>query len=172
LLFRKEWTIAYALTESFPDTFYRFKPPVPPRDRFWADPFPLWQWWSFGGMNRGLSSTTNAELYLFYADSPLGPWHEHQANAVKTDIRSARLAGWLFRHAGQLCRPAQDLSEDRCFATVINRVDVLSESEYRETPVAGLTGNRQPGHSDIHTINFADGLAVADVMIASGANAG
>ncbi len=38
---KPQWTVAYARTKKFPDTFNRFKPLLPPRDRFWADPFPL-----------------------------------------------------------------------------------------------------------------------------------
>ncbi len=123
------------------------------------------RWWLFGGMSRGRVSTTNEELYLFWSDSPLGPWKEHPANPVKSDISSARPAGWPFRYKGQLYRPAQDLSRGENFETVLNRMDVFNEREYRETEVARLRGGWLPGQIGIHTLNHADGLATIDVMV-------
>lgn len=266
-LFRYQWSLAYSFSKNFPDTFYNFKALRPPRDRFWADPFPLlhegsyyifieellysrnlghlaviplskdgsagqpvkilekpyhlsyphvfrwngdlylmpetgrnrtldvyrcrafpdqWEhcatvmnnvnvvdatlheddgkWWLFCGMTRGHESTTNEELYLFSAESPLGPWHEHPANPIKSDIRSSRPAGRLFRHNNQLYRPAQDVSLSPRFATTFNRVEVLTDTQYRETPTGRLAGGWRPGHFGIHTINYVDGLAVVDVL--------
>lgn len=46
--FREQWQLAYASDSSQPEqnrvpqtSFFRFKPLVPPADRFWADPFPV-----------------------------------------------------------------------------------------------------------------------------------
>lgn len=41
LLGSKQWFLAYGLGEGLAETFYRFKPMMPPRDRYWADPFPV-----------------------------------------------------------------------------------------------------------------------------------
>jgi hypothetical protein len=48
LLWRKQWFMAYQFGKSVGDgadephlVLYRFKPLTPPRDRFWADPFPV-----------------------------------------------------------------------------------------------------------------------------------
>ena len=48
------------------------------------------------------------ELFLFSADSPLGPWQPHRRNPVVSDARCARPAGRLFLRNGKWLRPAQD----------------------------------------------------------------
>lgn len=267
-LFRYQWSLAYSFSKTFPDTFYNFKSLHPPRDRFWADPFPLcyqgryyifieellysrnlghlavvpldkdgsagepikilekpyhlsyphvffwndelflmpetgrnrsldlyrcrvfpdqWdhyatlmsnvnvvdatlhehegRWWLFCGMARGREPTTNEELYLFSAETPLGPWHEHPTNPIKSDVRSSRPAGRLFKHNDQLYRPAQDLSLSPRFATAFNRVEVLTDTQYRETTTERLAGGWRQGQFGIHTINYSDGLAVVDVLV-------
>jgi hypothetical protein len=71
-----------------------------------------------------------------------------------TDPGIARPAGRLFRRRGVLIRPSQDCSRMYGAAVVLNRVDVLSTSEYRETPVDRIEPNWLPGIDGTHTYTF------------------
>lgn len=53
------------------------------------------------------------QLYIFYADTPLGPWQPHAQNPVMVapDRRGARMGGSLAKHRGKLIRFGQDCSE-------------------------------------------------------------
>ena len=77
------------------------------------------------------------ELCLFFAASLAGPWLAHPRNPVVSDVRSARPAGRIFLDGGFLIRPAQDMSTPS-FGVVLNRIEVLTETEYRERPVSYL----------------------------------
>jgi hypothetical protein len=274
-LFLDQWIVAYRLAdppggeEGVPDrTLYRFRPLIPPRDRFWADPFPVqhggrhflfveewtyaqrkahisvmelaadgrsfappvpvlqrpyhlsypfvfrwkdewymvpetggnrtvelyrasdfpyaWEldrvllsdlhavdatlaevggrWWMFANVAVPGASTVD-ELHLFHADTPHGPWRAHRRNPVKSDARNARPAGRLFSSQGRLYRPAQDCSVRYGYAVVVNRVERLDESEYREVEVSRLLPRWRPGIVGVHTLNAAGRLTVVDAWM-------
>lgn len=101
------------------------------------------------------------ELHLFSAPALGGEWTAHPANPVVADVRSARPAGALFHHEGQLLRPAQDCSRAYGWRVVLNRVETLTESEYRETPV----GRIEPASRSIrraHTYNHSGSWEALD----------
>ncbi len=270
LFSKKQWFLAYNFkpVDEIDDTFYRFKHILPPKDRYWADPFPVknngkyllfieeysyknkkghisllemgedgkyekpikilekpyhlsypfifgwcgdyymipetsqnktielyrcvsfpmeWQlekilmneiravdttlveiddfWWMF--VNIGVEGTIRPldELHLFFSDSPLGQWKAHRQNPVKSDCRSARPAGRLFRWNGDLYRPSQDCSVDYGCAISINKVDVLSSEYYRETEVSRILPKWKRGLFATHTLNHAGALTVMDGML-------
>jgi hypothetical protein len=105
------------------------------------------------------------ELHVFSADSPLGPWRPHPHNPVVSDVRRARPAGRLFTVHGQLFRPAQDCSGRYGQAIVLNRVEELSESDYREVPVRRIDASWVPGGLATHTFNHNEEFEVLDVQI-------
>jgi hypothetical protein len=131
---------------------------------------PLWdatiaqvdsRWWLFAAGNEcGVDSSS--ELLLYYADSPLGPWRPHRRNPLVSDVRSARPAGRLFRSHGAWFRPAQDGSRGYGSAITIQRVECLTEHEYRETSVTRLEPRWRPDLVGTHTVNAVDGLTVID----------
>ena len=90
------------------------------------------RWWLFGTRR---DRDPNAELWLWHAPSPFGPWTAHPANPVKIDVRSSRPAGTPFVRDGVLYRPAQDCSRGYGGAVVINRVVRLDETAFVEEPV-------------------------------------
>jgi hypothetical protein len=102
------------------------------------------------------------ELHLYSATTLTGPWAPHPENPVVSDVRSARPAGRIFRNGDQLIRPAQDCSLAYGFAVVLNRIDVLTTSEYRETPIARIDPTWSRGLSATHTYNFTETLEVID----------
>lgn len=103
------------------------------------------------------------ELHLFSAPALDGRWTPHPANPVVSDVRSARPAGALFHHGDQLLRPAQDCSRAYGWRVVLNRVEILNGSEYRETPV----GRIEPvGRSvtRVHTYNASGRWEALDAL--------
>ena len=104
----------------------------------------------------------NDELFLFTANSPLGPWHPHPDNPIKSDVRSARPAGRLFYHQGRLIRPSQDCSTDYGAAINLCEIEVLSDTEYRERVVGRIEADCQAGLTGCHTINSTKRVEVTD----------
>ena len=122
------------------------------------------QFWMFaGGITR--KGKINSELFLYYADSPLGPWRPHAANPVVADASRARPAGQVFIHDGALIRPGQDCSQTYGGAIVLNRIDVLSPKEYRETPLRTLGPEWFPAAQGTHTLNHSEHYQTADARI-------
>jgi len=107
----------------------------------------------------------NSELFLYYADSPLGPWLPHACNPVVADASRARPAGQVFTHEGLLMRPGQDCSQSYGGAIVLNRIDVLSPNEYRETPIRTLGPEWFPAAKGTHTLNHSEHYQTADARI-------
>ena len=117
-------------------------------------------WLFLGGMAEKVSP--NDELFLFSADSLFGDWRPHPRNPIVSDVRSARPAGALFFQNGQLIRPAQDCSTRYGFAVVFNRVDLLSESDYREAPIGRIPRQWCSGNQGTHTFNQNEAYQVVD----------
>lgn len=107
-------------------------------------------------------STNDDELFLFFSDTPFGPWAPHPKNPVISDVRSGRPAGRLFFEDGQLIRPSQNSSKRYGYAVSLNRIDVLSETEYAETPIASIDPDWLQGNLGTHTYNQNDKYQVID----------
>lgn len=120
------------------------------------------KFWLFAS-GGGERASVNQELNLFFADSPLGPWTSHPKNPIVSDLRRARPAGKLFRQGARLIRPGQDCSTFYGAAITLNRVEVLSEDDYRETPFARLTPGWLPGMRGMHTLNSSENFQVIDL---------
>jgi hypothetical protein len=127
-------------------------------------------WWLFASVPQapslenkydGIKPQLNA-LQLYYADTPLGPWHPHPKNPVKLNFRSTRSAGSIFKWKDILIRPAQDCFPFYGYAVVLNRIDELTVDSYHETEISKLYPIRKRGNAGLHTFNFYNGLIVAD----------
>jgi len=265
--FYDQWTIAYRFRASPTDannSFYRFKHLVPPKDKFWADPFPVkhqgkyfvfleeylyrddkahisvlevspsgcgdpvpvlkqpyhlsypfvfqwndryfmipetgaqktvelyecksfpaeWEkvavllegvsardatlfendglWWMFVAI---ADTPTSDELYLFYSETPLGPWLPHKRNPIKSDVRNSRPAGRLFRWNGDLYRPAQNSSERYGYGVTINRIRTLTTEEFVEEEVSKVLPKWRKDLRGTHTINACEDLTVIDCLV-------
>jgi hypothetical protein len=107
-------------------------------------------------------ASPNDDLHLFSSSSLVGPWEPHPLNPIVSDARSARPAGRLFRQGEELIRPAQDCSRRYGFAVVFNRVDVLDDNAYGETPVGRIEPTWHPDVVATHTYNFGSAVEVVD----------
>jgi hypothetical protein len=106
-----------------------------------------------------------SELSLFFADSLRGPWIPHPKNPIVCDVRRARPAGPLFFHNGELFRPGQDSSKDYGYAVCLNRVEVLSTTEYRERPVSRILPDWLQGITACHTVGYDSRFEVRDAKL-------
>jgi len=119
------------------------------------------KFWMFaGGVER--NGLIDGELFLFFSDSPFGPWVGHPRNPVVADARRARPAGQVFTLQGQLVRPGQDCARRYGRAVVLNRIEVLSETQYRESPFLTLGSDWFPGNIGTHVLNQSANYQVVD----------
>lgn len=119
------------------------------------------RWYLFANVSESGGSTCD-ELFLFVADSPMGPFHPHPANPIVTDVRHARPAGRLFKHRGRLVRPAQNCGPSYGAEVVFRQITMLSPTRYEERPL-GRLGAWGLGMDGCHTYTAIDGLEVLDV---------
>jgi hypothetical protein len=94
----------------------------------------------------------------------MGPWRPHALNPIAVDVRGSRPAGTPFRADGILYRPAQDGTSGYGRAVAINRVDLLTPSDFRETTVRRIAalGGRGGG---IHTLSAVGESTLVDGKI-------
>ncbi len=123
-------------------------------------------WWMFVATKPYdvVADDNYMELSLFFADTPLGPWKPHRRNPVKSDTRSSRPAGSLFRRNGNLYRPAQDCSRKYGYAVSINRIVTLTRTDFAEVEVAKILPEWSTELTCCHTFNECDDLTVVDGM--------
>jgi hypothetical protein len=108
--------------------------------------------WLFANIVEGPED--RGELWLLSSRSLDGEWRPHPQNPIVIDPGTARPAGRLFRRGDLLIRPGQDCSIGYGEALVLNRVDVLSPGEYRETPVDRIEPDWMSGVERTHTYTF------------------
>jgi len=121
------------------------------------------RWWLFVNI-APYGGGTRDELHVFHASSPLGPFVPHAKNPIKSDCRSARPGGPLFRHEGCLYRPAQNCAGAYGSSIILHRVERLTPEEYLETQVEDIVPAWDPEARRAHTFGHADGLVVIDLM--------
>ena len=109
-------------------------------------------WWLFASVVEGPADP--GVLHLFSAPELDAGWTPHPANPIVTDPGRSRPAGRLYHRDGALYRPAQDGSRRYGEAIVLNRVDELTPTAYRETPAARIDPDWLPGLVGTHTYTF------------------
>ncbi|MGA7096474.1 MAG: hypothetical protein WB245_02780 [Acidimicrobiia bacterium] len=118
------------------------------------------RWWLFCTVE---GSDANTKLHVFHAPRLAGPWAPHSLNPVKTNISSSRPGGTPFVHEGTLFRPAQDGSASYGGGVTINRVDLLTPDDFRETEVARIGPPAKGRYRDgIHTLSAQGGRTIVD----------
>ena len=118
------------------------------------------RWYLFANVSESGGSTWD-ELFLFVADSPLGPFHPHPANPIVSDVRCARSAGRVFHHRGRLVRPAQNCGPSYGAEIVFREIEELGETTYAERTL-GRLAPWTSGMNGCHTYTAIAGLEVLD----------
>lgn len=119
------------------------------------------RWWMFAA-SAPEGGALDDELHLFHADRLEGDWRPHERNPVKSDVRSARPAGALFRDEQGLCRPAQVGAPRYGAAVAIQRILRLTPTEFAEREARRIQPARADRVLGIHTYNHSGGLTVMD----------
>ena len=120
------------------------------------------RWWMFANA-AAPGAEINDELHLFSAETLLGEWRPHRRNPVKSDVRSARPAGRLFRRGDGLYRPGQICTPLYGAGIALHRVTRLTADEFVEEEAARIMP-RDARTLGIHTFNRAGDLTVADAF--------
>ena len=121
------------------------------------------RWWLFCTVAGADPQSIHADLHIWHAPEPWGPWAPHALQPAKTDLRSSRPAGRPFTLDGVLYRPAQDGFPRYGARTVINRVLTLTPSEFAEEVCSVVEPDPLgPYGASLHTIASAGGLVVTD----------
>lgn len=102
-------------------------------------------------------------LLVWHSSNPLGPWHPHAQNPVKSETRSSRPAGTPFMHDGHLYRPAQDCSKTYGGRVVLNRVVTLTPTEFEEEGAAFVDPfSNAPFPDGLHTLSAVGDITLID----------
>jgi hypothetical protein len=120
------------------------------------------KFWLFVNMPTTDGAPTNDELLLFCSESPFGPWLPHAQNPIVSDVCSARPAGRIFQQDGQLIRPSQDCSVRYGHKVKLNRIDLLTETEYRESEIGEIGPDWLRGNLATHSISADENIRVVD----------
>jgi hypothetical protein len=110
----------------------------------------------------GANGNPNDTLNIYWAETPLGPWHAHARNPVVRDIATARPAGMILQGKQGLVRPAQDCSRRYGGAVVFCEIDCLTPEDYRQHPIARISPGWSPGNLGTHTYNRCSSFEVVD----------
>ena len=105
----------------------------------------------------------SVKLYRYSASDMKGPYTPFYNNPVKVDCADARMAGSFFEVDGDLIRPAQECTRYYGTAVCLNRVQQLSERQYREIQIDKIqpfTDSRFK--QGLHTLNGNETITVFD----------
>lgn len=86
-------------------------------------------------------------------------------NPVVSDVRSARPAGKLFYHNNRLYRPSQDCSAHYGYSLMLNEVDQLTETVYKEHVSTYIRPEWEKDVMGTHTLSNDHNLFVIDALI-------
>jgi hypothetical protein len=115
-------------------------------------------WYLFCGAGEG-----GHDLYIWYAEDPLGTWHSHRRNPVKSGDQRSRPGGTPFVHKGTLYRPAQDGSKTYGGGIIIYSIAHLSPDEFGERVHTTISPRPEwPYCHGLHTISAVGGITLID----------
>jgi hypothetical protein len=122
------------------------------------------KWWLFGNTHHHDATSTNDQLELYYNENLFSKeWKAHPQNPVATDVSNCRPAGKIFRINNELFRPAQNnASQQYGYGLVINKIELMNETEYREKKVTEFLPSTKNKLSALHTLNFTGDLIFID----------
>jgi hypothetical protein len=118
-------------------------------------------WYLFANVSESGGSKWD-ELFLFVADTPLGPWLPHPMNPIVSNVEAARPAGAIFRHNGKLYRPAQNCAPSYGASIEVQEVLALSPRDYRERPAYKIEPTWLPNIRGCHTISLSNEITLLD----------
>ena len=126
----------------------------------------LGKWWLFTNLVENSGASSNDELFLFYADSPLSNcWMPHPLNPIISDANFARPAGAIFVYNGRLIRPSQICVPHYGYGLSLNEITEITETTYSEKAITHAIPNWSNDVKGIHSFGHTSGLTVCDALI-------
>jgi hypothetical protein len=117
-------------------------------------------WYLFGTL---ANDEPRSKLRIWWSDSLEGTWRPHRCDPVHIAVDQVRSAGKIFQIDGRWYRPSQDCRRSYGHGLIINRIDVLSPTDYRETPVRYWYPLARSLYPDgLHTISITERAVVVD----------
>ena len=102
------------------------------------------------------------ELSIYYAESPLGPWHPHRMNPVRSHVLGGRCGGSPFIYRNAVYRAAQNSARRYGHSMQVREIVELTPERWEEREVAIILPNWRKGLIGTHTMNRAGGVTVID----------
>jgi hypothetical protein len=115
-------------------------------------------WWMLTSINRAGPRAYCAELYLFWASSPVSTdWQPHARNPILTDPERSRNGG-LLEDQGEIVRVGQ-CQGFGCYGASAGlfRITRITPQEYEEEKICTITPDFMPGIQGAHTFH-SDGI--------------
>jgi hypothetical protein len=117
------------------------------------------RWWVFFTQE----PYPNTKLYIWHSEELMGSWTPHEKNPVKTDVRSSRPGGTPFIKDNNLYRPAQDCAGGYGKRVLINRVEKLTPTEFRESTQYNIRAAEESAYPEgIHTLSSHGNITFVD----------
>ena len=142
--------------ENFPHMWSKFA--VVQTGKPYADPT-LFQhegrWWILA-TSYDQHSEGNSSLYAWHSPTIAGPWTPHLKNPVKIDVASSRSAGTPFSYEGRLYRPSQNCSVAYGGSVVINAIETLTPTEFKENRVVQVRPDSSYPDAFHHVASFGN----------------
>lgn len=121
-------------------------------------------WWMFYALP-GENKRALRELYVAYADSLTGPWHQHAMNPVRNAMDSARPSGTPFEYNGALYVPTQNSTTHYGEAINLLKIDTLTPTEFTASVAKNLLPEGLHPHfkDGLHTLSACGDVTLIDV---------
>ena len=103
------------------------------------------------------------KLHIWYSDDLLGEWKPHRLNPVKSDVRSSRGAGSIYKDGSRLIRPTQNCFPNYGSSISLNEINKLTPNEFEETVVGEIFPPEGGDFTGIHTIANLGNKTVVDL---------
>ncbi|WP_422798269.1 glucosamine inositolphosphorylceramide transferase family protein [Sphingobacterium sp. HJSM2_6] len=114
------------------------------------------KYWLFSSISENYN-----QLYIFYSSSIDGDYQEHKLNPITVEREACRGAGSLFIVDDFIYRPTQNPTKCYGGSIQINKIVVLTETEYKTDPVFEILPDKYYDRG-IHHISFSNDTIVVD----------
>lgn len=106
----------------------------------------------------------NEKLFIYYAENLFGPYHPHVCNPVKVSPHGTRMAGAIFDNGIGLIRPSQSSIKSYGEKVILQRIEQLSTTRYKEVKIDELKPVYLNGFNDgLHTYHQSNNYTAIDV---------
>lgn len=124
------------------------------------------KWWLFTSIDETMNNSGyDSELFLFYAEDFMSTdWKAHPQNPIISDSKNARGAGRIFSYMDQIFRPSQYCHGNYGKGFNLNRIELLSEDEYKEEAYTRVIPEWDTKIKGTHTFNFDKNFTVIDAF--------